>query len=92
MNPYFYKETAGKELILNATQSKWAFMDGDGSIETIGEYIEDDGILYSNDSYLPYINYQKWNVWDNYYYDLQPKKLVKLMWLSSLEHEMDCRN
>lgn len=86
MNPYFYKETAGKELILNATQSKWAFMDGDGSIETIGEYIEDDEILYSNDSYLPYINYQKWNVWDDYYYDLQPKKLVKLMWLSSLKH------
>lgn len=34
-------------------QSKFAILDGSGYIATVGDFIEEDGILYSNTSFLP---------------------------------------
>ena len=42
------------QMIDTLTESKWAIMDGTGLIVTIGRYIPDDGILFSNSSYQYY--------------------------------------
>lgn len=42
--------------IERTTQSKWALMDGEGTIKTIGAFHEDGGILYSNYTYQA-VNY-----------------------------------
>ena len=39
------------ELIWQLAQSKFAIMDGKGYIATIGEFLNEDGLLYSNTSY-----------------------------------------
>jgi predicted glutamine amidotransferase len=62
----FYRFEAGKKLVYNAIQSKMAFLDGAGRIETVGQFEEDKGILYSNFSYCSYINYKTWDLWDSY--------------------------
>lgn len=62
----FYRLEAGKKLIYNAIQSKMAFLDGAGQVETVGQFEEDKGILYSNFSYCSYINYKTWDLWDSY--------------------------
>ena len=54
----FYKHEAGKKLVYNAIKSKMAIMDGNGYIATIGDFVEADGILYSNASYKARIVYQ----------------------------------
>ena len=35
------------------TRSKWALMDGSGYIATVGDFINDGGLLYSNGTYRP---------------------------------------
>lgn len=42
------------DLLLELTRSKWAIMDGTGSIETVGKFTADHGLLFSNESYKPY--------------------------------------
>lgn len=44
------------EIIEALTNSKFAIMDGDGDIMTVGRFIEDNGLLFSNLTYL-YHNY-----------------------------------
>jgi len=69
------KDAAIQRLIADSTKSKFAIMSKEG-IVTIGDFIEEDGILYSNDSYQD-------NFWDYfyaYYYlkdDLKSYKGVK---------------
>lgn len=59
----FYLYEAGLTLVKNAIKSKMAFLDGEGRIETIGDFITAaDGLVYSNSSYLPMINYAKWDI------------------------------
>ena len=41
------------ELIWKLAQSKFAIMDGTGYIATVGEFLNADGLLYSNTSYQP---------------------------------------
>lgn len=36
-------------------RSKFAIMDKGGYIATVGDFVEEDGLLYSNASYLPRI-------------------------------------
>ena len=45
--------------IENEIQSKMCFLTKDGEIYTIGKFIEDNGILYSNNSYEEY-SYLNW--------------------------------
>ena len=42
--------------ISQATHSKFALMRANGPVILIGEYIEDGGIFYSNDSYKPWLS------------------------------------
>lgn len=49
--PEFYKNKHLIEMIYNATSSRLAFLTRDGSIYTVGDFIEDGGMLYSNTSY-----------------------------------------
>ena len=39
------------DYIYTLSQSKFAIMDGGGYVATVGEFIDDHGLLYSNDSY-----------------------------------------
>ena len=55
--PRFYANKNICEMIYNAVQGKLAFMNGEGEIFTIGEFIEDGGMLYSNHSYKSYRGY-----------------------------------
>lgn len=52
--PNFYENADLVQMIKNAITSKMAFLTTDGRIYTIGEFTEEDGILYSNDTYKPY--------------------------------------
>lgn len=48
----FYREEKIRYLLSKSVNgSRLVFMNGDGEIYTIGKWIEDDGILYSNDGY-----------------------------------------
>ena len=66
LKPDFYKHAPGRELIYNTSQSKLVFMDGQGHVETVGDFHCAEGILYSNYSYLPYYGYKYWDMWDPY--------------------------
>lgn len=52
--PKFYKDPNLMKMISNAIDSKMAFMNGDGKIYTIGNFVEEGGIKYSNGSYKAY--------------------------------------
>jgi len=79
----FYKHEAGKKLIYNAIRSKMAFLDGEGRIETVGDFIEADGVLYSNTSYKARTLYHKWDFWEKYSLQwYEPKRGKYLSWLT----------
>lgn len=50
-NKKFYLNRKYLERIAQETYNKFAFLDGKGNLTTCGAFIEDKGILYSNDSY-----------------------------------------
>ena len=52
MNPSFMHSTEAKELLKGACQSKLAILDNSGQMMLVGDFIEDDGIFYSNSTYL----------------------------------------
>ena len=61
----FYKHESGKKLIYNFIKSKMVFLDSEGRIETIGDFIAgDDGLMYSNSSYKARTIYHNWDLWD----------------------------
>lgn len=49
--PEDLKDPAVLEAIRRTTGSKWAIMDGSGHIATVGEFEEEDGLLFSNGSF-----------------------------------------
>ena len=49
--PRFCENPHAMQLVKNAIGSKMAFLTKEGRMYTVGEFIEDDGILYSNTSY-----------------------------------------
>lgn len=71
--PRFYTNKDAMLLVKNAIGSKMAFLTKEGKIYTIGDFIEDKGVLYSNGSYQKsyyhYRNLGGWNCyadWDKY--------------------------
>ena len=55
--PSDLKDEHRLELIYKLAQSKFAIMDGKGYIATVGRFVNEDGLLYSNLSYIPaYMN------------------------------------
>lgn len=49
--PDFYRNKHLMQMVQNAIDSKMAFLTKDGEIYTIGEFLKDGGIMYSNSSY-----------------------------------------
>ena len=49
--PSDLRNTKRLELIWQLAQSKFAIMDGKGYIATVGEFVNEDGLLFSNTSY-----------------------------------------
>lgn len=45
-------DPAVKEMIEYLTHSKWALMNNSGVIETVGQFVKSDGLLFSNSTYL----------------------------------------
>ena len=79
----FYRQPAGKKLIYNFIKSKMVFLDSAGRIETIGDFIEVDGVLYSNTSYKAKTVYYDWNFWSDYSIQWYASEYGKyLSWLS----------
>ncbi len=66
--PEFYKNADAMLLVKNGIQSKMAFLTDTGGIYTVGDFVEDKGILYSNHSYEGYWatpRYMKWGYYDS---------------------------
>ena len=78
----FYLTLEGRQLVFNAIQSKMVFLDSDGNIQTVGEFKDVNGLLYSNTSYEEHVYYQKWN----YYFDWSANgyktDVRAMMWLN----------
>ena len=54
-----------------STNSKWAFMDSTGNIVTVGQFVNEKGLLFSNSTYKAFpkttiIPPKSFN-WDDYY-------------------------
>lgn len=50
--PQFYTNRDAMQMIQNAIGSRMVFLTGEGELYTTGNFVTDDGILYSNTSYL----------------------------------------
>jgi len=76
MNPSFMHSSDAIELLEGACQSKLAIMDNSGEIALVGEFIDEEGVKYSNTSYLRKV--YKWSsygsMWaDKGYYTAYPQ-------------------
>lgn len=73
LNNDFLEDKKVLSMLEDIAESKLCFMDKNGKITYIGDYIEDNGVMYSNSSYLPKVYYSRiYN--DNYgygYYGLE---------------------
>ena len=54
--PRFYENKHAMLLVKNAIESRMVFLTKDGKLYTIGDFVEDNGMLYSNTSYQGYIS------------------------------------
>lgn len=84
LNLQAYKFKDVQELILKTTTSKWAVLDKNDMVYTVGNFISDDGYFYSNTSYIHYEyipakyvpqNKNKWNKKDYNIFDEEEEDL-----------------
>jgi len=66
VKPDFYKDKSIMEKIEKDIHSKMCFLTKDEEIYTIGKFIEEDGVLYSNSSYEEYYDFP-WFRYMNHY-------------------------
>ena len=68
--PRFYENKNAMLLVKNAIDSKMAFLTKEGKIYTIGDFVTDKGVLYSNRSYikssLRYRDLGSWNCYADF--------------------------
>lgn len=76
LNTEFYKHSFARNLILEESKhNKFAILDTKENIYTIGDFVEDNGIKYSNTTYKSYSYYggvyssKYYDYYDDYYYD-----------------------
>lgn len=74
LNSSLIYSTPALEIIENTLHSKMALLDATGELVTIGEFIENGGVLYSNSTFNSYrYNFSSyaelWNDEDSVYYD-----------------------
>jgi len=63
--PNFYKSKKHRKAILaEINNSRMAFLDGNGDVCTVGDFIEENGIIYSNSSYRE--RTIRFSLWDDY--------------------------
>ena len=53
MNPGFMYSSDALDLLKGACKSKLAIIDNAGDLALVGDFVEDDGVFYSNTTYLP---------------------------------------
>lgn len=63
-NPEFYRSKRQRRAILAEINSKMAFLDCNGNVYTVGEFITDNGIMYSNSNYKE--RTFTFSLWDDY--------------------------
>ena len=65
-DPEDLRDNATLDMIQRLTTSKFALMDTTGYIATVGDFINEDGILYSNNTYKPTLGLvSSWKGWYN---------------------------
>lgn len=85
LNKNFYKNKKMQDIIKTVTNSKFAILNNNSEIVTIGDFIEDDGILYSNGTYKNYYNYyNNYNDYSNNYY-LDYKEILQLSYDEAID-------
>lgn len=76
MNPSFMHSEDAQELLESACGSKLAILDNAGDLMLVGKFFEEDGVFYSNTSYIPYTynysTYSSW--WDKQFQDKYDEK------------------
>lgn len=100
--PRFYENKNAMLLIKNAIDSKMAFLTKEGKIYTVGNFVEDEGILYSNYSYEDYRGYYrnlgKWNCYSGWgeddwgtcpIDDIDDTAFLSLAWLDDGDYVTD---
>lgn len=94
--PRFYENKNAMLLVKNAIDSKMAFLTKEGKIYTVGDFVTDKGVLYSNRSYikssLRYRDLGSWNCyadfeddWD-YFPGIGHDDVKCLMWLDETDY------
>ena len=75
--PGFWKNQDAMTMIQNAIHSRMVFLTGDGELYMTGDFVEHDGVFYSNRSfegygrrYAPCYAWGGWDTWD----DAKPRK------------------
>ena len=90
-SPSFFREKHITSQIEKEISSKMAFLTSDGIIYTIGEFVENEGVLYSNRSFEEYSYYGfSWYGYDNYFYsksdtDYQKEYIENLKYVAALQ-------
>ena len=64
----FYTRRYYQDMMRQMTYSKFAFLDKDGEIYTVGDFKEVDGLSFSNLNHLPYTERQKYEKSTTNYY------------------------
>lgn len=65
-NGSFYRSEKMRNKIKKEITSKMCFLDSKGDLYFIGDFIEEDGVFYSNSSYLGWKRWWSYNSYDNY--------------------------
>lgn len=68
-NKEFYKDYELMSLLEDIAESKLCFLDKDENVYYVGKFIEDNGVMYSNNSYMSYKTYPIGNYGYGYDYD-----------------------
>ena len=97
--PKFYKNADLMEMVSNAINgSRMAFMNGNGEIYTIGSFVEEGGMRYSNRSFetpksirsFPYSYYDETEAWEDYFLGKEAsrkQRTMRVMWLDEAAGE-----
>lgn len=86
-SPTYYKDKDTLELIERLVESKLAILDSKGHCELIGNFVKDNGIYYSNESYKPRVyKTVKTNATKKFYtkYDLWGDDAYEACWDNDL--------
>lgn len=92
--PKFYENKHLMQMVSNAISSKMAFLLPNGKIYTIGDFVEKDGIMYSNHSFeytKSFRDYKSFywdeNNWNNLECGLRKYNYSSVMWLDDTKGE-----